>query len=133
MVLLLHEDLADGFADGVLVEFVALLDRRHGGHHGSPACVFPVRVSSRFGRLPGSGVFPVRASSRSTDDGPVSSHRDGFRTGPEPTRLALQNARVGYLLIHRDEPHATALEADPKAWRVEKIGESGPGRLYKVL
>ena len=26
MVLLLHEDLADGFADGVFVEFVALLD-----------------------------------------------------------------------------------------------------------
>ncbi len=59
--------------------------------------------------------------------------RDGFKTGPAQTRAALAKADVRYLVIHRDEPHAKALEAAPNAWGVEKIGESGPGRLYKVI
>lgn len=62
-----------------------------------------------------------------------NSVRDGIKAGPVAAREQLKQAGVGYLLIHRDEPVASAIETDEKAWGVEKIAESGPGRLYKVL
>lgn len=59
--------------------------------------------------------------------------RDGFKKGPAEARQALRAAQVRYVLLHRDEPNAKAVDGNEAAWGFRKIGESGPGRLYEVL
>jgi hypothetical protein len=59
--------------------------------------------------------------------------RDGFKKGPAEARKALRAAQVRYVLLHRDEPNAKAVDGNEGAWGFRKIGESGPGRLYEVL
>lgn len=59
--------------------------------------------------------------------------RDGFKKGPTEARKALRAAQVRYVLLHRDEPNAKAVDGNEAAWGFRKIGESGPGRLYEVL